>query len=85
MMNNLSPSHVSILATVEGPQGYITFLDDPAADRWDVCLWRDRPGCAENDRQIESIHHRTYRRRHAALKLARRLADHFSIELITID
>ncbi len=84
-MNDIKPSHASIRATIEGPQGGPTDFGDPAADRWHVSLWRDVPGCADNDRQIECIYHRSYRRKHAALKRARRLAEYFSINVITLD
>ncbi len=81
-MSDTNPSHVSIRATVDGPQGGPTEFDDPAADRWHVSLWGDVPGCPQNYRQIECIYHRTYRRKHAALKRAHRLAEYFSIDLI---
>jgi hypothetical protein len=69
---------VYIRASVAGPEGYDTDYYDPKANRWVVSLWRDIPDCDET----EFLGSRLYRRKHAAIKMAQRLAEQHGIEVI---
>lgn len=71
---------VYIRASVAGSSGYDTDFYDATADRWVVSVYRDILDCDET----EFLSSRLYHRKHAALKMAQRLAERYDTEVIGV-